>query len=145
MDISNRFLCIIWTRKFFFMLFISTGDDTCWTYANIIGNGNSARLWLVVHRAPLIPIAPGFSLQCDLGRWRPLKPRFALCVKLVIIYNMQLCGFNCITWYSICILVIFPMYFYCFNAVLCVPQGVHVANKYQMWSYVMIIGSLYQE
>ena len=51
---------------------------------------------------------------------------------------MQLCGFHCITWYGICILVIFPMYFYCFNALPYVKQGVSVANKYQMGSDVDI-------
>ena len=65
--------------------------------------------------------------------------------KLDIIYNMQLCGFHYITWYSICILVIFLMYFYYFNALPCVPQGVPVANKYQMCSDIDISSSYYQE
>ena len=34
-----------------------------------------------------------------------------LCQNYLIVYNMQLCGFHCIKGYSICILVIFPMYF----------------------------------
>ena len=54
---------------------------------------------------------------------------------------MQLCGFHCISRYSICILVIVPMYFYHLLRLPCVPQGVPVANKCQMWSDVMIIGS----
>ena len=41
---------------------------------------------------------------------------------------MQLCGFQCINGYSICILVVFPMYFYHLLWLLCVPQGVPVAN-----------------
>ena len=54
---------------------------------------------------------------------------------------MQLCGFHCTLRYSFCILVINSMYFYQFiKAIPCVPQGVPVANKYQMWSDVMIIG-----
>ena len=32
--------------------------------------------------------------------------------KLSFLFNMQLCGFHCINGYSICFLVIFPMYFY---------------------------------
>ena len=44
-----------------------------------------------------------FSWQCDLGRWRSLEPCFALCVKIIIIFNMQLCGFHCMQRYSICI------------------------------------------
>ena len=58
--------------------------------------------------------------------------------KLVIFYNMQLCGFHCIIWYSICILVIVPMYFINFNILLCDLQGVPVAKKYQMGSDVNI-------
>ena len=46
-----------------------------------IGNGNSPRIWLDAYHAPLIPVAPGFSWQCDLGRWRSLEPCFALCAK----------------------------------------------------------------
>ena len=58
---------------------------------------------------------------------------------------MQLCGFHCISWYSIYILVILPMYFYCFNTLLCVPQGVSMTKKYQMGSDVDISSSYYQE
>ena len=35
---------------------------------------------------------------------------------------MQLCGFHCITWYSICILVIFSQLFYQLYAILCDSQ-----------------------
>ena len=56
-------------------------------------------------------------------------------VSLVINYNIQLCG---ITRYSITILVIVPMYFNYFNALLCGLQGVLVAKKYQMGSDVDI-------
>ena len=42
--------------------------------------------------------------------------------------HMQLCGFHCINGYSICILVIFPMYFYHLLWLPFVPQGVPVAN-----------------
>ena len=52
-----------------------------------LGNENSPRLWLDAYHAPLIPIAPGFSWQCDFGRWRSLEPCFALCVK--ISYHLQ--------------------------------------------------------
>ena len=48
-----------------------------------IGNGNSPRLWLGAYCTPLIPVAPGFSWQCDLGRWRSLEPCFALCAKII--------------------------------------------------------------
>ena len=65
--------------------------------------------------------------------------------KLVIIYNMQLCGFHFIIWYSICILVMFPMYFIYFNALLCGPQGVPVDKKYQMGSDVDISSSYYHK
>ena len=58
---------------------------------------------------------------------------------------MQLCGFHCITMYSICIVVIFPMYFYCFGLLPCVPQGVPVANKCQMSSDINILYHSYQE
>ena len=54
--------------------------------------------------------------------------------KLVIIINMQLCGFHCITRYSIFILVIVPMYFIYFIALLCGLQGVPVISKYPMGS-----------
>ena len=37
---------------------------------------------------------------------------------------MQLCGFHCINGYSICIVVIFPMYFYKLFWLPCKPQGV---------------------
>ena len=47
-------------------------------------------------------------------------------LECILVYNVQLCGFQCITGYSICILVIF-VYFYWFTALSCVPQGVHVA------------------
>ena len=47
-----------------------------------VSNGNSPRLWLDAYHTPLIPIAPGFSWQCDMGRWRSLEPCFALCVKI---------------------------------------------------------------
>ena len=62
------------------------------------------RLWLDAYHAPLIPMPQEFSWQCDLGRWRSLEPCFALCVKIIIIFNMQLCGFHCMKRYSICIL-----------------------------------------
>ena len=52
-----------------------------------IGNGNSPRLWLDAYCTPLVSVAPGFSWQCDLGRWRSLEPCFALCVK--IIFHIQ--------------------------------------------------------
>ena len=48
-----------------------------------IGNGNSPRLWLDAYHTPLISVAPGFSWQCDLGRWRSLEPCFALCAKII--------------------------------------------------------------
>ena len=54
-----------------------------------LGNGNSPRFWLDGYHAPLIPIAPGFSWQCDLGRWRSLEPCFALCVKTV--FHVPIC------------------------------------------------------
>ena len=38
-----------------------------------------------------------------------------------------------------CILVIFPMYFYHLLRLLCVPQGVPVANKCQMSSDINIL------
>ena len=47
---------------------------------------------------------------------------------------MQPCGFHCIIWYSICILVIIPIYFINFNALLCGLQWVPVVKKYQMGS-----------
>ena len=53
----------------------------------LVSNGNSPRLWLDAYHTPLIPIAQGFSWQCDLGRWRSLEPCFALCVK--ISYHLQ--------------------------------------------------------
>ena len=65
--------------------------------------------------------------------------------KLVIIYNMQLCGFHCIPRYSICIVVIFPMYFYHLLVLPCAPQGVPVANKYQGGSDINILYHRYQE
>ena len=40
---------------------------------------------------PLIPVAPGFSWQCDLGRWRSLEPCFALCAK--IIWSFTICNY----------------------------------------------------
>ena len=58
---------------------------------------------------------------------------------------MQLCGFHCITRYSICIVVIFPMYFYCFGVLPFVPQGVPVANKCQMSSDINILYHMYQK
>ena len=45
------------------------------------------RLWLDAYRAPLIPMPREFSWQCDLGRWRSLEPCFALCVKIIIIFQ----------------------------------------------------------
>ena len=66
-----------------------------------LGNGNSPRLRLDAYRAPLIPIAPGFSWQCDLGQMK--------------IFRTMLCTLcqNCLLYilYSICILVIFPLNF----------------------------------
>ena len=56
-----------------------------------IGNGNSPRLWLDAYHTPLIPVAPGFSWQCDLGRWRSLEPCFALCAK--IIQSFTICNY----------------------------------------------------
>ena len=56
--------------------------------------------------------------------------------ELTNLISMQLCGFHCIIWYSIYILVIVPMYFINFNALLCGLQGVSVAKKYQMGSDV---------
>ena len=50
-----------------------------------IGNGNSPRLWLDAYHTPLVSVAPGFSWQCDLGRWRSLEPCFALCVKIIFL------------------------------------------------------------
>ena len=47
--------------------------------------------------------------------------------------------------YSICIVVIFPMYFYCFGVLLCIPQGVPVANKCQMSSDINILYHSHQE
>ena len=58
---------------------------------------------------------------------------------------MQLCGFHCINRYSICIVVIFPMYFYCFGLLPHVPQGVPVANKCQMSSDNNILYHSHQE
>ena len=49
------------------------------------------RIWLDAYCAPLIPIAPGFSWQCDLGRWRSLEPCFALCVKIV--FHISICNY----------------------------------------------------
>ena len=63
-------------------------------------------LWLDVYCAPLTPILFAFSWQCDLGRWIPSDQCFALCVKISYFNIMQLCGFHCIIWYSICIHVI---------------------------------------
>ena len=54
-----------------------------------------------------------------------------LCQNCLSYFNMQLCGFHCINGYSICILVIFPMYFYHLLRLPCVPQGVPVANCHQ--------------
>ena len=51
-----------------------------------------------------------------------------LCQNCLSCFNMQLCGFHCINRYSICILVIFAMYFYHLLQLPCVPQGVAVAN-----------------
>ena len=100
----------------------------------LVGNGNSPKALIgCLSCTPLIPIAPGFSWQCDLGQMKIFRTMLCSFVsKLVIIYNMQLCGFHYITWYSICIMVIFPMYFYCFGVLPCVPQGVPVPNKCQM-------------
>ena len=52
-----------------------------------------------------------------------------LCQNYLIFYNMQLCGFHCIKGYSICILVIFPMYFinYC---------NYHVNHRELLWLVV---------
>ena len=58
---------------------------------------------------------------------------------------MQLCDFHCITRYSICIVVIFPMYFYCFGVLPYVPQGVLVVNKCQMGSDIDILYYKHQE
>ena len=56
---------------------------------------------------------------------------------------MQLCGLHhCIIWYSICILVIIPINFNCFIAILYGLQAVPVAKDYQMGSDVNI-SSLY--
>ena len=58
-----------------------------WHLCKYLSNGNSPMLWLDAYHAPLIPVAPGFSWQCDLGRWRSLEPCFALCVKIT--YHLQ--------------------------------------------------------
>ena len=68
-----------------------------------------------------------------------------LCQNCLSYFNMQLCGFHCINRYSICIVVIFPMYFYCFGLLPCVPQGVPVANKCQMSSDINILYHSHQE
>ena len=54
-----------------------------------------------------------------------------LCQNCLSCFNMQLCGFHCINRYSICIVVIFPTYFYHLLQLPCVPQGVPVANQCQ--------------
>ena len=60
---------------------------------------------------------------------------------------MQLCDFHCIIWHSIYIQVIFPIYLlqFWFRVILCGPQGVSVAKKYQMGPGIDISSSYYQE
>ena len=80
---------------------------------------------------PIDSCSPRLQLAMRLGQMKTFRAMLCtLCQKI--------CSFRCITWYSICILVIFPMYFYCFNALPCGPQGVLVANQYQMGSDVDI-------
>ena len=103
------------------------------------------------------------SLGCD---WMSIVPHWSQCIlysvgnviwadedlqihalhfvsKLVIIYNIQLCDFPCITSYSICILVNVAMYFNYFTALPYGLQGVPVAKKYQMcrlWQLFVRLG-----
>ena len=57
---------------------------------------------------------------------------------------MQLCGLNSIICNSICILVIIPINFNYFTAILCGLHGVPVAQKHQMGPDVNI-SSLYYD
>ena len=65
--------------------------------------------------------------------------------KLVTSISMQLCGFHCIIWYSICILAIIPLSFNCFMAILCGLQGVSVTKKYHMGLDVNISSFYYHK
>ena len=56
---------------------------------------------------------PRLQLAMWLGQMKIFRTMFCtLCQKLFFLFNIQLCGFHCINGYSICILAIFPMYFY---------------------------------
>ena len=93
-----------------------------------IGNGNSPRLWLDLSR-PIDSCSPRLQLAMWLGQMKIFRTMLCtLCQNYLIFYNMQLCGFHCIKGYSICILVIFPMYFYWLLWLPCEPQGVPVAS-----------------
>ena len=76
-----------------------------------LGNGNSPRLWLDAYHAPLIPIAPASVGNVTWADEDLKNHALHFVSKLVIICHMQLCGFHCISGYSICILVIFPCIF----------------------------------
>ena len=117
-----------------------------WTYANEYWQWKFPKALIGCLSGPIDSNSPKLQWAMWLGQMKIFRTHALHFVsKLVIIYNMQLCGFHCITWYSFCILVISPMYFYCFNALLFVPQQVPVAKKYQMWSDVMMIGCLHQK
>ena len=87
-----------------------------------------------------------------LGRWWPLDQCFALCVKIsyfaTISYHMQLCGFYCIIWYSICIQVISQYNFINFSkfhvvhGVFLYPTSTKCAQM-TIWLVHSIINSLY--
>ena len=97
-----------------------------------LGNGNSPRLWLDAYHAPLIPIAPGFSWQCDLGRWRSLEPCFALCVKIIFHIQYATMWLPLHYWVQYLHSSYFSNVFYHLLQLLCVPQGVPVANCGQL-------------
>ena len=59
-----------------------------------------------------------------------------LCQKIVIIIKMQLCGFHCITWYSICILVIVPKYFFFILMHHCLGPHVDISSSYYHSFYI---------
>ena len=85
--VTYRFLCINCVEIWFLSCSCQQEMTLVEHMQILVGNGNSPRLWLDAYHAPLIPIAPGFSWQCNLGRWRSLEPCFALCVK--ISYHLQ--------------------------------------------------------
>ena len=101
--ISHWLLCNILDEIWSFELIIFKWIHIYIFNMSLIGNGNTPKSLIGCLSHPIDSNAPGIQLAMWLGQMKIFRTMLCTLCKIIILFNMQLCGFHCMQRYSICI------------------------------------------